>query len=139
MTISTSIAIVDDSALWLEIAEAMAVESGLFHEIHTFSNPKKALAYLLDGPVDVLMSEIEMLNMNGFELMDRTPRNTIKVGTTTMEDHIPRTQSIGCQEFLLKPFDKDRFHKALRRASVLSLICRGENVPAYLEKRHLLN
>lgn len=127
----SSIVIVDDSMVALTIAEKLAVESGFFHEVHTFSNPKNALEHLLGCPSDILMSDVEMPHMNGFELMGRISGRILKIACTTNGYHVFQARETGCMGFLLKPFDFNKVYSTLARVSMLSAFSKSANIPVH--------
>lgn len=131
----SSIVIVDDSMISLAIAEKLITESGFFHEVHTFSNPERALQHLLEHPADILMSDIEMPHMDGFELMGRISGRTLKIACTTNGDYVSRARETGCQGFLLKPFNSDKVYGTLARVSMLSAFSKSANIPVHTGTR----
>jgi len=78
---------------------------------------KKALD---TGHYDLLMSDIEMPNMNGFELLSWTRKNAktaklpiIMLSTLDSPEVIERCKRLGATAYIVKPFTKEKMESAL--------------------------
>ncbi len=83
----------------------------------TFENPLEALAYLKKSEdVNCVFLDIEMPEMDGFQLLDQLPDRTFAVIITTAYDqygiHAIKEKA---QDYLLKPIDSDDLILALDR------------------------
>lgn len=82
------------------------------------SNGQQTLTALRDYKPDLLLLDIEMPDMNGFEVLskvslDETP---IVIFTTAYDRYAVRAFEAHALDYLLKPFDRERFHNAVGRA-----------------------
>lgn len=93
------------------------------YQLHTFDDPTRVLAYLAEHHVDVLVSDIDMPQMSGLELMRRTrelaPRaaRIIVSGVTSIDAAIKAINDGAVHRFLRKPFDPVELRTAVASAS----------------------
>lgn len=81
------------------------------------ANGAEALATLRQRPVDVVFLDVKMPEIDGFELVRITGRETPKVVFVTAHaEHALEAFDVEAVDFLLKPFDDERFERALGRA-----------------------
>ena len=73
------VVIVDDEVTISEGIANLFPWKEIGFEAHAFSEPDKALQYINQNQVDVLMSDIEMPEMNGLELTKEIAKADIKV------------------------------------------------------------
>ncbi len=80
----------------------------------------KAKAALETGGFDLVVSDIEMPNMNGFELLtwirknpklDKTP--VIMLSSLESPETIERCKRLGANAYIVKPFTKEKMDQAL--------------------------
>src|SRR5271170_6880068 len=67
---------------------------------------------------DLLMLDIHMPDMDGFEVLSRVPAEAMPVVifTTAYDRYAVRAFEAHALDYLLKPFDQDRLHQAINRA-----------------------
>lgn len=74
------------------------------------------LAALRSGNPDVLFLDIQLGDESGFDLLARAPPPyPLIVFTTAFHQHALRAFEFAALDYLLKPFDRDRFARALER------------------------
>src|SRR6185437_9193144 len=87
---------------------------------------------------DVLLLDIEMEGGTGFEVLRDLPVNEkpIVIFTTAYDSYAPQAFEAHALDYLLKPFDQERLHRALDRArSEMAKSTRGgltTNLPSTL-------
>ena len=63
------ILIVDDLIEMVRVMQKI-IESGGYHDIISFSNSREAKKYLLENEIDVLVTDLQMPEVSGMELID---------------------------------------------------------------------
>lgn len=111
--------LVDDSKAMRLIVRRTLREAGLDgHEVTEKTNGKEALEFLRDNKVDLVLSDWNMPEMTGIELLQnlRAENNRVKFGFVTSEgsDDIRNlAMSQGALFLVVKPFSADSFRKAI--------------------------
>lgn len=102
---------VDDEPKNLTLLEALLVPRG--YEVILAENGEKALAQVETDPPDLILLDIIMPNMSGFEVLqklrsDEKTRLIPVVMVTALNEMEDRVKAIeaGCDDFISKPFDK---------------------------------
>lgn len=103
---------VDDEPANLRLLEATLVPEG--YEVVTAENGREALERISEQRIDVLLLDVTMPEMNGFDVCRRIKgnelyRNIPVVMITALRSKEDRIKSIeaGAEDFISKPFDKD--------------------------------
>ena len=103
--------IVDDQPQNLELLEAYLVPQG--YEVVTAFNGEEALEKISSQPIDLLLLDVMMPGMDGFEVTRRVRRmSPIRlipiILVTALRDTDSRVKGIeaGCDDFISKPVDK---------------------------------
>jgi len=67
---------------------------------------------------DLLMLDIRMPDLSGFEVLNRIPTQDMPmvIFTTAYDQHAVRAFEAHALDYLLKPFDQERLHRAVKRA-----------------------
>ncbi len=77
-------------------------------EIKSFRNGRAAWDYLMQGGLaDIIISDVDMPQMDGFELMERVKAkwaSTIFVIMSGVDDYEEKAEHLGADAFLAKPF-----------------------------------
>lgn len=82
---------------------------------------EEALAYAKENPVDILLTDIQMVNMNGLELIERVKALHPQVCSVILTAHASfpyakKAIELGVVGFLLKPCGKDEMREILQKA-----------------------
>lgn len=80
-------------------------------------NGLEAVSRIQEKKPDVLFLDVEMPGIDGFGVLDAIDQeqSPIIVFTTAYDQYAVRAFDIQAQDYLLKPFDEDRFKQALNR------------------------
>ena len=106
-----SILVVDDDPMVRESTAWMLADAG--HEVHQAADGMAALDYLVNmGPVDLLITDINMPRMDGLELAQQTKARWPALPVLLVSG---RPQPTGTQAFVPKPFGWDTLMKAVAR------------------------
>ena len=103
-----NILVIDDDSQLLDLIQEELSFSGEYH-VTAFSDPKEGLTWLLGNPVQVVISDIHMPEMNGLVLIDHIKRfnsNVQVILITGYPDNAYMRSAIkaGVFDFLRKPF-----------------------------------
>lgn len=107
------ILIVDDDSDILRFSEVLLSSQG--HEAVTCTNGLRALEILHAHPVDLIVIDIVMPMMDGFDLLKEIKKLSnvrapilMLTGRNAVKD-VQRAISLGATDYMIKPFDKDIF------------------------------
>lgn len=109
------ICIVDDEE---ELTQNLKIELGALHpewDIHTYSNGMDALKEILRGKTDLVLTDIAMPDMDGYELYWRVQDYDPSIPVIMMTgfgydpNHVlVRAKTDGLRDVLYKPFDTEK-------------------------------
>ena len=116
-----SLMIVDDSATMRKIIMRTVRMSGLeFDRTEEAGSGVEALQKLEGGPVDVMLCDINMPEMNGTELVKKARElascsgtKIVMVSTESAQDLIDQVMSDGADGYITKPFTPEKFQEKL--------------------------
>jgi DNA-binding response OmpR family regulator len=105
------ILIVDDEPAWTKVLSILLQRQGF--KVLEASSGKEALKTLAGIRPDLILSDVRMPDMNGFDFLDevrRTARNskTPVVFLSGIDDYDARkvAKDLGATDYLIKPFDE---------------------------------
>jgi len=81
---------------------------------------------------DLIFLDIQMPKINGFEMLELLDKMPSVIFTTAFDEYALKAFEIHAIDYLLKPFNKERFDKAVSRWKALQPP-RSSNTPALLE------
>ena len=119
MTQTQKIILVDDDPIMRELALSNLLEAG--YDVATAQNGAEALALVKDEGADLVISDLDMPVMSGFELTENIRADKtvseIPVIVITASDHpdaVDRAFAAGATSFLAKPINWSLFNHAVR-------------------------
>ncbi len=79
---------------------------------------EEAATAIVDHTPDLVFLDVQMPAMNGFEVIDAvgSERMPLVIFVTAYDQHALKAFQVRALDYLLKPFDRDRFQEALQRA-----------------------
>jgi CheY-like chemotaxis protein len=114
---SRRLLVVDDHADTADVLGQLLTLSG--HDVRTAGSGQEALQLVDDHVFDVLVSDLGLPDMTGYELMRRIaeirPIKGIAISGYGMEEDIERSREAGFGDHLVKPVTLPRVEQALRR------------------------
>lgn len=144
------ILIVDDEPLARErIREMLKNEAGI-ELLAEAENGGEAVEKLAAGDFDIVFLDIQMPDLDGFEVLEKLGAERLEripaiIFVTAYDRHALRAFEFHALDYLLKPFDRDRFAAALKRAKtqfgrqtdsnrrILDLLEQLSSAPEYAE------
>ncbi|MEC4686675.1 MAG: response regulator [Nitrospirota bacterium] len=114
-----NILIVDDSLSIRKFVSIILQQKG--YRVYTASNGMEALEVIDEHPVDLIITDLEMPVMHGYEFLRELQRKglseTIPVVILTSrgsEKHKEKAASLGAKEYLVKPFEEESLLETVR-------------------------
>lgn len=111
----TAIAL-DDEPLALVIVKQFCSRIDYIDLKKTFTETEEALAYLKENPVDLLFLDIKMPAISGIDFYKMAGQDTMVIFTTAHSEYAIEGFNLNAIDYLLKPFDFNRFKHAVTKA-----------------------
>jgi two-component system LytT family response regulator len=110
--------IVDDESLAREALSVMLDDDPDIEVIAECRNGREAVTVIREQSPDVVFLDIQMPEMDGFQVVEEVGamRMPVTIFVTAYDKHALRAFEAHALDYLLKPFDHDRFNAALQRA-----------------------
>lgn len=108
---------IDDEPLALQIISQYCEKISFLQLEKTFTNPKEAIQYLQENKIDLLFLDIQMPDINGLQLYKNLSNKPMVIFTTAFKDFAVEGFNVDAIDYLLKPFDYNRFLKAAYKAN----------------------
>ena len=112
--------IVEDDPMVAEIVRQYAEHNTELTIAGTFSNGQEALDYIRANPVDLILLDYYMPVMDGRTFLSALRAegylaDVIMVTAASEAHHVAELYSYGVSDYLIKPFDYNRFQTALKK------------------------
>ncbi|GLQ29840.1 response regulator [Litoribrevibacter albus] len=112
------ILLVEDNAVNLKVAKTMLLKNG--HQVTIASDGEKALELLREEVYDLVLMDVQMPKMNGYEVtqqfrqfereQERAETPIIAITANALKYDQERCISVGMNDFIAKPVKKDELH-----------------------------
>ncbi|TGE28568.1 LytR/AlgR family response regulator transcription factor [Hymenobacter metallicola] len=123
-------AILDDEEINRLTLEHYVEMSGSLQLVASLSGSVEGLEFFSNGrQVDVLFLDVEMPELNGLDMLRLLPEPPQVVLTTAHENFAWEAFELRVADYLVKPFEYDRFMLAVQRVSELVRTAGSENTP----------
>jgi two-component system LytT family response regulator len=111
------VAIADDEPLARERLRSLLEGRDRYAIVAECVDGAEALAALTEHDIDLLFLDVQMPGLDGFQILDSlsSDRLPMIVFVTAFNDYALRAFDVSALDYLLKPFDRDRFEKTLAR------------------------
>lgn len=106
---------IDDEPLALVIIETFCSRTDFIQLEKTFTDTVEAQKYLRKYPVDLMFLDINMPAMSGLDFYKAVPQQTMVIFTTAYSEYAVEGFNLSAVDYLLKPFDFDRFLQAVNK------------------------
>lgn len=107
---------IDDEPLALQLLLEFASRISFLSMVNTFTNPDDAKVWLQNNEVDVLFLDIQMPDINGLQFYRSLLNKPPVIFTTAYSEYAVEGFNVDAIDYLLKPFEYDRFLKAVYKA-----------------------
>jgi len=122
--------IVDDDLAALDILDNFISRIHFLHLLKKCENTIEAMAIIEEEKVDLLFLDINMPEINGIQLLNSIKARPAVIFTTAYKEYALDGYDFNIVDFLLKPFEFERFLKAVNRAN---------NIISKSMKKHIIH
>jgi len=109
-------AIIDDEPIAREILQEFIAEDTRLKLMGSFKNAREALIRLNSQPVELLLLDINMPGLTGFQLLKSMPDPPAVIFTTAYREHALEGFDANAIDYLIKPIAIERFLLAINKA-----------------------
>lgn len=107
---------IDDEPLALHLISEFASRISFLALQKTFTNPDEAVIWLQQNEVDLIFLDIQMPDINGVQFYKSLSKKPLVIFTTAYSEYAVEGFNVDAVDYLLKPFEYDRFLKAVFKA-----------------------
>lgn len=127
--------IIDDELLARDRVRALLAKENEFEIIAEYGNGAEAIAGIVQHAPDVVFIDVQMPGCDGLQVIQAIPpeRRPAVLFLTAHERFAVDAFAIQAVDYLLKPFDRDRFKLALQRAIEFVRLRRGASTLASVD------
>lgn len=122
--------VVDDEPLAVKRLTRLLRETRRVEVVGSTVDPVEAVKFLSRENVDAVFLDIQMPGMNGFELLQKLPKEPAIVFTTAFDRFALDAFEVNSVDYLVKPIELERLEKALSKLERL----RGTPQGIYVEE-----
>ena len=115
-----SIVAVDDSGIVLKMLTKVLGEK---YDLHAFSGGKRALQYLKEKTPDLIILDIDMPEINGYEMLKMIKEKehlqdvpVIFLTSNNDKSHVVKAVAGGAKDYVVKPIDEEILTEKVRAA-----------------------
>jgi len=122
------VAVVDDEALARSVLREYLAALPDVEVVAECANGFEAVKVVSELQPDLLLLDVQMPKLDGFEVLDLVGRDVAVIFVTAYDQYALRAFEVHAVDYLLKPFSAERLAEALARAR--ERLSRGERLPA---------
>ncbi|MBT4730064.1 MAG: response regulator transcription factor [Bacteroidetes bacterium] len=111
-----SVLIVDDESLARDLVKTYLQDIPDIQIVGECENGFEALNSIQKNKPDLVFLDVQMPKINGFELLEVLEEKPAIIFTTAFDQYAIKAFDMSAIDYLLKPFSKERFLKALEKA-----------------------
>lgn len=108
----------DDERPALDVIEAFCSRIDSIDLLQTFTRTGEARLYLETNPVDLIFLDINMPKESGLTFVKTIAQQTLVIFTTAYTEFATESYEVEAVDYLLKPYNFERFSKAVQRAQI---------------------
>ena len=107
---------IDDEPIALDVLQEYISRTPSLDMKGAFSDGFSAIEYIKQNRVNLIFLDIQMPQINGIQLLKSLPEPPLAIFTTAYSHYAIEGFNLNAIDFLLKPFEYDRFLKAVNKA-----------------------
>lgn len=110
--------VVDDEPLARELIREMLATDAEVEVVGECANGREAIAAIKASPPDIVFLDVQMPELGGFDVLESFDPTTTPyvIFVTAYDQYAVRAFEVHALDYLLKPFDRERFEVAWQRA-----------------------
>lgn len=116
MNLMLNILVADDEHIARSIVLLLLQNQPDVGEVYEAKDGNEALLIAQEHTPDIVFLDIHMPGQSGIELAEKLPSNTVVVFITAYDNYALNAFELSAVDYLLKPFEDERFYDALERA-----------------------
>lgn len=113
---SINCVIIDDEFSAIELLESYISRISFLEIARTFDSANEAINYLNSYSVDLVFVDIEMPNLNGFDLIGNLINKPYTIITSACDQYALKAFDMAINDYILKPISLKRFLSSVNRA-----------------------
>ncbi|WP_143305223.1 LytR/AlgR family response regulator transcription factor [Chitinophaga vietnamensis] len=107
--------IIDDEPLAREVVKEYLMNFPQVQVLQECNDGFEGLKAIQQHQPDIIFLDVQMPKITGFEMLELVETLPAVIFTTAFEEHAIRAFEVNAVDYLLKPFSRDRFDKALQK------------------------
>ena len=108
--------IIDDEPLAREAIEILVKDTSQLNLLGMFNNALAASKFMEENPVDLIFLDIQMPGITGIEFARNISKRSLVIFTTAYSEYAVDSYEVDAIDYIIKPIDPERFHKAVNKA-----------------------
>lgn len=107
---------IDDEPRALRLIESYCDRIPSLSLLESFNNPIEAYSYLKNNLPDIIFIDINMPEFSGIQLIKNLEKKPLVIFTTAYSKYAVESYSLEAIDYLLKPYEFERFNQAVQKA-----------------------
>jgi len=120
--------IIDDEPLAVKLVKEYITRVSFLELVDTFTDAIEARKLLEKEKIDLLFLDIQMPDINGIQFYDSLKDKPMVIFTTAFSEYAVEGFNVNAIDYLLKPFEYDRFVKSVYKAKEYYEFIRSQEV-----------
>lgn len=126
--------VIDDEPLARQLLSDFVAKVPKLQLEGSYSSALAALEKLRNNQVDVLFLDIQMPDITGIEFLKTLEHKPLVVFTTAFAEHALQGYELDVADYLLKPFDFNRFLKSINK--IMQRLLKAESIPTGISEKN---
>src|SRR5450432_1881080 len=120
--------VLDDEPLAVSLLKEFISRVSFLQLVGSFTDAVEAKAFLEKEKTDLVFLDIQMPDINGLQFYESLPDKPMVIFTTAFSEYAVEGFNVNAIDYLLKPFEYDRFVKSVYKAKEYYEFTRSQEV-----------